>query len=346
MRNTSCRKAVASILLAACVLASGCTTGPKDPGGDPISSTGFMLDTVITITLYDGLNHENLDGAMDVCAKYEQMFSKTIEGSDVWRINHASGQPTEVSNETAELIATALRYSELSGGAFDITIGLASSLWDFKSSSPKVPDAAALAEAVTHVDYRNVKLEGNTVTLLDDEAQIDLGAIAKGYIADKIVAYLASRGVTSAIINLGGNVYAMGSKGGSNWTIGLQDPFKRRNTPISAVQLQNKSVVTSGIYERCFTAEDGTFYHHILDPKTGYSVRNGLASVTIIYDKSVDGDALTTTCFVLGLEKGMELVESLEGVEAIFIDENEQSYMTDGIGGENGIPYLTTEDLG
>ncbi|MGI6192814.1 MAG: FAD:protein FMN transferase [Christensenellales bacterium] len=343
MRNKSYRKAVASILLAACVLASGCTANPQDTGGDPISTTGFMLDTVITITLYDGLNHDNLSGALDVCDKYEKLFSKTVEGSDVWRINHAQGAPTEVHADTIEVISTALMYSEMSDGAFDITIGPVSSLWDFKSSNPKVPDAGALAATVAHVDYRNVKVEGNTVTLLDTEAQIDLGGIAKGYIADKVVEYLKSRGVTSAIINLGGNVYAMGSKGGENWTIGLQDPFKRRNTPISAVKLQNKSIVTSGVYERSFTAEDGTFYHHILDPKTGFSVHNGLVSVTIISDKSIDGDALTTTCFVLGLEKGLKLVESLEGVEAIFITETEQAYKTDGFG-ENGIPYITTED--
>lgn len=345
MRIHSYRKAVASLVLAACVLASGCTANVQDPGGDPISSTGFMLDTVITITLYDGLDHDNLDGAMNVCAKYEQLFSKTIEGSDVWRINHAGGQPTEVDDDTIEVINTALKYSKMSNGAFDITIGPVSSLWNFKSSNPKVPDPLDLAIAVSHVNYQKVRVEGNTVTLLDPEAQIDLGGIAKGYIADKVVEYLSSRGVTSAIINLGGNVYAMGSKGGNDWTIGLQDPFKRRNTPIAAVKLQNKSVVTSGIYERYFKAEDGTFYHHILNPSTGYSVKNDLTSVTIISDKSIDGDALTTTCFVLGLEKGLALVESLEGVEAIFIDENEQSYMTDGIG-ENGIPYLTTEELG
>lgn len=346
MRNRSYRKAAASIAVAACVLASGCTANIQDTGGDPISSTGFMLDTVITITLYDGLSQENLDGALSVCSEYEQLLSKTIEGSDVWRINHAKGAPTEVDSDTIEVISTALRYSELCGGAFDITIGPVSNLWDFKSSSPTVPDAVQLAAAVAHVDYRNVKVEGSTVTLLDPEAEIDLGAIAKGYIADKVVEYLASRGVTSAIVNLGGNVYAMGSKGGNEWTIGLQDPFKRRDISISAVKLKNKSVVTSGIYERFFKTEDGTLYHHILDPKTGYSVKNGLASVTIISDKSIDGDALTTCCFVLGLEEGMKFIETIEGVEAIFIDENEQTYMTAGVGGENGIPYLTTEDLG
>ncbi len=346
MLNLSYRKAAASILMAALLLASGCTTNTQDSGSEPVSATGFMLDTVITVTLYDGLSNDTLDGALGVVSKYEQLLSKTIEGSDVWNINHARGKPTVVNEDTANVINTALKYSELCGGAFDITIGPASNLWDFKSSTPKVPDADELAAAISHVDYTKVQVEGSTVTLLDPEAEIDLGAIAKGYIADKVVEYLASRGVSSAIVNLGGNVYAMGSKGGNDWTVGLQDPFKRRETPIAAVKLKNKSVVTSGIYERFFKTEDGTFYHHILDPKTGCSVSNGLASVTIISDKSIDGDALTTSCFVLGLEEGMKLVESLEGVEAIFIDDNEQAFMTDGIGGENGIPYLTTDDLG
>jgi len=344
MQKKTRRTAAVAFLVAACALVSGCSTLSQDSDVEPVSATSFMLDTVITITLYDGQSQDTLDGALDVCSKYENMLSRTVRGSDIWNINHANGDPTVVDSDTADLINTAIKYSKLSCGSFDISIGAVSGLWNFKGDDPQVPDAGRIAEAVTHVDYRKIKVVGNTVTLEDPDMRLDLSGIAKGYIADRIVDYLTSKGVTNAIVNLGGNVVAMGSKGGSGWTIGLQDPEKQRNSPIAAVRIKNKSVVTSGIYERCFTASDGTFYHHELDPKTGYPTQNSLASVTIISDKSVDGDALSTCCFVLGLERGMKLVESLDGIEAVFIDTEENTYLSSGIGGENGIPYVTTDE--
>lgn len=337
-------KKLLAVLLCLCLAVTGCAAAIPETS-EPLSITGLMLDTVVTITLYDGQRQQTLNGTLDVIEEYENMLSKTIEGSDVWNINHADGQPVTVNNRTAELIGIALKYCAMTDGAFDITIGHVSNLWDFKSERPAVPSEEAIAAAVKTVDYTCVQLNGNTVTLLNPDAEIDLGAIAKGYIADRIVDYLQSQGVSSAIINLGGNVVAMGSKGGSDWTVGLQDPFGRAQSPVAAVQLQNKSVVTSGIYERYFIAEDGMFYHHILDPQTGWPVNNELTSVTIISDHSVDGDALSTSCYVLGLEKGLELIQGIDGIEAIFIDDEENAYATSGVGGENGIPYLTLEDL-
>ena len=337
-------KKLLSIFLVTCLIASsGCSTSIQETS-EPLSITGLMLDTVISVTLYDAQRQDTLDGVLEVIEEYENMLSKTIEGSDVWNINHSEGAPTQVSDETVELIGIALKYAEMTDGAFDITIGHVSNLWDFKSEAPEVPSAEELAAAVALVDYTQVKLEGNTVTLLNPDMELDLGGIAKGYIADRIVDYLESRGVSSAIINLGGNVYAMGSKGGKDWTVGLQDPFGRHQSPVAAVQLQNKSVVTSGIYERYFIDEEGNFYHHILNPETGYPVQNELTSVTIISDHSVDGDALSTSCYVLGLEKGLKLIQSIDGIEAIFIDRDENTYYTSGIG-EGGIPYLTLEEL-
>lgn len=337
----SCKKSIALLLCLVSALTSlcGCSIYAKQ-NAEPMSATGFLLDTVVIITLYDGQDKDTLQGAFELCRDYEEMLSKTIEGSDVWNVNHAGGQPTVVSDHTAELIATALRYSELTDGAFDITVGPISSLWDFKSENPAVPEKAAIDALLPHVDYKGVQLEGNTVTLADPDMQIDLGGIAKGYIADRVADYLKENGVTSAIINLGGNTYALGGKeGGKDWSVGLQDPFGRVQTSIAAVFVKNKSVVTSGIYERCFEL-DGQFYHHILDPQTGFPVYNDLTSVTILSDKSVDGDALSTSCYVLGLEKGMALIESLDGIEAIFIDADKNFYATDGVG-ENGIPFQT-----
>ena len=176
-------------------------------------------------------------------------------------------------------------------------------------------------------------LNGNTVTFSDPETIIDLGGIAKGYIADRMAEYLRGEGVTSAIIDLGGNLYCLGTKpGGQLFQVGIQYPYEDRQTVIGSLPAEDLSVVTSGVYERCFTV-DGKLYHHILDTTTGYPVENDLLSVTIISDASVDGDALSTSCFALGMEAGMSLIENLEGVEAIFITNDFATHITSGLEG-------------
>ena len=289
-----------------------------------------------TVTIYaqdtDKDPYEIIDGAFHLCTEYENKLSRTIEGSEIDQINHSQGTPVTVSPDTAELISEALKYGALSEGSFDIAIAPLSSLWDFKAENPQVPDSSAIAEAVKHVDYRNIRLEGNTVTLTDPDCALDLGAIAKGFIADKIAAYLKEQGVTSAMINLGGNVLAVGSRpDGTDFNVGIQKPFENQNVVLGVFTLSGKSVVTSGIYERFFR-KDGKLYHHILNPDTGYPIENSLLSVTIISDTSTEGDALSTTCFILGLEKGMALIESLDNVEAIFVTDDMQEHYSSGIG--------------
>ena len=176
-----------------------------------------------------------------------------------------------------------------------------------------------MANACTHVNYQNIQIEGNTVTLTDPQTQIDLGGIAKGYIADRLKEYLLSEGVEHALINLGGNTLAVGTKyDGSPFRIGIQKPFSEKNEVITAVEITDRSVVSSGIYQRYFE-KDGRIYHHILNPDTGYPYENNLLQVTIISDQSVDGDALSTCCFALGLKDGSKLIESLDNVQAIFV---------------------------
>ena len=244
--------------------------------------------------------------------------------SELYKLNHANGQPFTVSSETANLIQDGIHYSELSGGAFDLTIEPVSALWDFKADKPTVPSSDAIAQAVSHVDYTKVDIQDNTVTLEDPEAGIDLGAIAKGYIADQVKTYLKKQGIKHAIINLGGNVDVIGTKpDGSKYNIGIQKPFDESGEAITSVQLKDQTVVTSGIYERYFK-KNGKLYHHILDPRTGYPCENNLYSVSIITDSSTKADALSTTCFLLGYEKGMELIQSMDGVEAIFITDDEK----------------------
>lgn len=319
-RSIHCKSPFGFSLLCLLLLSSiltGCSA-PKEP----ISQNGFLLDTVINITIYDTSDTSLLSESFAICEQYEQLLSRTIEDSDISKINKASGKPVSVSKDTIELIKKSIDYSKLSNGAFDITISPLSDLWDFKNNK-KVPDQTAIDEAKSLVNYHTIKLTKDTVTLENPRASIDLGAIAKGFIADKIKTYLISEGVTSAIIDLGGNVLTIGSKpDGSSWNIGIQKPFDERNTPITSVSLKDESVVTSGVYERYFE-KDGIIYHHILDPSTGYPYENGLLSVSILSESSVDGDALSTTCFALGLDKGMAFIESLPGVDAIFITDDE-----------------------
>ncbi len=288
------------------------------------SAAGIACDTVVTVTAY--APQHVVDGTMRVCAEYEAMLSKTVEGSDVWNLNHAGGEPVEVHPETAALLKLAVEIGESSGGAFDVTIAPVSALWDFTADEPTVPDPGDLADAASRVDYRNIVIDGNRVTL-QNGAQIDLGGIAKGYIADRVAGYLKEQGVTSACINMGGNVVTIGTKpDGSLWTIGIRDPNGTPEQSREVLRLGSAAVVTSGNYERFFLL-DGVRYHHILDPKTGMPVSNGLASVTIVGARSDLCDALSTACFVLGEEGSRALLERYD-VRAIFIrqDGTETTY--------------------
>lgn len=310
-------------ILFSCLTLSGCAGKNTS-----ISQSGTYFDTVIQIEIYDTDAEDKLEHCFEICEKYENLLSRTKEGSDVYRINHAKGESTGVSTETARLIQTGIHYSEISGGAFDITIAPLSILWDFKNNDGTIPPQEAIDEALSHTGYKNIELNGSTVTLKDPKAAIDLGALAKGYIADRIKRYLTSQGVESGIINLGGNVLTIGSKpDGEPYNIGIQKPFSKQNEVITSVKTSGGSIVSSGNYERYFE-KDGKIYHHILDAKTGYPVDNNLYGVTIISEGSITGDALSTTCYALGLEKGMELIKSIDDVDALFITSDYEIYDT------------------
>lgn len=298
---------------------------------EPISDSRFMLDTIVTISLYDTTDESILNGAFSLCQQYENLLSKTKEGSEIYQFNHrTNNQPVKVSNDTAQLLQKALLYCKSSNGAFDITIAPASDLWDFKSESPSLPDKNKLSEALGEINYKNLHLKDNILTSDNPKTQIDLGAIAKGFIADKLKQYLISEGVHSAVINLGGNVLCVGKKpDGSNFHIGLQKPFESHSETVETLAIDDLSVVSSGIYERYFKIND-TLYHHILNPKTGYPYQNNLTAVTILSKESVDGDGLSTTCFSLGLKKGMELVESLPDTYAMFITRDGNLHFSKG----------------
>ena len=268
---------------------SGCSRKKEDETF--ITRTTYMLNTIITINIYDSTDKSLLDGCLDICKKYEELFSRTIDTSEIARLNR--GEIAEVSEDTTELIEKGLFYGKLTEGAFDISIEPVSSLWDFSSGSehPLLPDSALLEAALKKVDYQKVQIQEHKVLFMEEGMSIELGAIAKGYIADKIKAYLIEQGVGSATINLGGNMLCVGTKpSGAPFRIGIQKPFADHSQVVGIVDIDDLSVVSSGIYERYITI-DGKQYHHILNPATGYPYENGLVSVTIISPKSVDGDA-------------------------------------------------------
>lgn len=313
------------IILSIIMFPTGCSASQE-----PITRTGFYFDTVIRITIYDPNKEDCLKSCFELAQKYENMLSPTVEGSDIWRINHSKGEPVEVSDETVMLLETALYYCNITDGLIDVTIEPLNELWDFHTKE-QIPSDEAISEALSHIDYNNILIEGNTVTMLDPKGSVSLGFIAKGFIADKIKDYLISQNINNAIIDLGGNILAVGSKpDGCPYKFGIQKPFDEQGTPIDILSVTDKSLVTSGVYERCFYQND-ILYHHILNPINGYPVKNNLLSVTILSDSSVTGDALSTSCFVLGLEDGMKLIESLNDVEAVFITEDYALHYSSGL---------------
>lgn len=330
------RSFLSGVFLLSILSLSGCN--PSDTAQDPITATEIKLNTAVTITVYDSDDTDLLTECMALCDKYEKIFSRTDADSELYKLNHrkltavnGTADTFQLSEPLAELIRTGLSYCESSEGAFDIAIEPLTSLWDFTSDNPEVPSNSQIQKALPLCDYHNITFSENNpdqVTLKTAETAIELGAIAKGYIADRLKEYLLSQDVHSAIINLGGNVLCIGSKpDGTPFKIGIQKPFADRSETIAVMDITDKSVVSSGVYERCFE-QDGILYHHLLDPKTGYPYANDLIAVTIISDSSADGDALSTSCFALGLEKGLELADSLDGVEAFFVTSDHEIYYT------------------
>lgn len=319
-----------TVLLIICASISGCTRN-----AEPVIETGFYLDTIVQITLYDtdGLDscRENIRECFALIRYYEHLFSTTIEGSDVWNINHADGKPVTVSDDTVSLLQTALHYCELAEGQVDLTILPLSELWNFGSEKvPHKPDDGEIKDALSHIDYHAVLINGNTVTLSDPDASIDLGFIAKGYIADRLKEHLLSQGVKSACINLGGNLVTIGNKpDGQPYRIGIQEPFAPEGEIITAIDVTDASVVSSGVYERYFYESD-ILYHHLLDTSTGFPTNNNIAGVTILAPLSVDADALSTTCYFLGIDAGMKLIESLENTEVLYITMDGELICSDG----------------
>lgn len=294
----------------------------------PSTAAQIYFDTVVEITA--DCSDEVLSGAFSLCRDYENILSRTKKKSEVSLL---SGGKREVSADTLELINKGLYYSDITDGKFDITLAPLSDLWDFKNEV--VPSRDEISEALKNVDYQSVKINGNTVDT--GGKSIDLGGIAKGYVADKLLKYLTENGAGSGIINLGGNVTVFGN---DYYNVGIKKPFTSGDV-LATLKLKNKTVSTSGIYERYFKSDDGKLYHHILDTKTGYPAQTDLYSASVIGDTSVDCDALSTICILYGLNAATRMIEESEDFEAVFVDKDYNIYVTSGLEIKDGVITLT-----
>jgi thiamine biosynthesis lipoprotein len=294
----------------------------------------FLLGTICSINLFDNAKDSVYKDVFSRIREIENRMSVNINSSDVVQINMAAGiTPVKVHDDVFHVIERALYFSELSGGAFDITVGPLVSLWDVGSDNPRVPLDQEIDSALKLINWRDVELDGETksVYLKHIGMSIDLGAIAKGYAADEAAEIINKAGIKRAIINLGGNIFVCGeNKNRRLWRVGIQNPAGQRDEYAGIVQTGEAAVVTSGVYERFFDF-NGTRYHHIFSPFTGYPAASGLSSVTIIAPNSTDADALSTAIFVMGFDRGFSLIESISGIDAVFIFDDYSVAKTSGV---------------
>jgi len=315
------------LVLAAALLIlalSSCSSKPES-----VKKTVYAMDTVISLEAYGKGAQAALDEAAERINYLDDLLSATKEDSEVAKINNSAGSYVPVTDTVKKQLETALEVSRRSEGAFDISVLPLVKLWGFGTENAHVPAPAEIEEALGYVNYSKIELNGSSVKL-GEGMSITLGAIAKGYASQELSDMLKSRGIESAILSLGGNVQAVGSKpDGSKWRVALRDP---RNTEAYAgiFEISDMAAVTSGGYERYFE-QDGKTYHHILDPKTGYPAESGLISVTILCEDGTTADALSTALFVLGEDKAVEYWRAYGGFEAVLITEDGRMLVTEGL---------------
>lgn len=317
-------------LLLALLLLAGCaqTTPPQNDAASaaPVETTFFAMDTVMTLTVYG--DKTVLDAAQERVGALEAQLSVTDEGSEIYALDRDGS--AVLSADPAALLSQALELCRRTEGTLDLSIYPVVRAWGFTTGEYGVPEEAVLAELLTRVDYRGIALDETTgQTTLEAGMEIDLGSVAKGYTGDRLVELFAGAGVTSALINLGGNVQALGAKpDGSPWRIAVQDPFGEGYAGI--LDVEDQAVITSGGYERYFE-EDGRIYWHIIDPATGAPARSGLVSVTIVGDCGLVCDGLSTALFIMGRDRAEQFWRDSGDFEMILIGEDGSLALTEGL---------------
>ena len=312
--------------IAVLLLLCGCTVSENNVSEKEL----FAMDTYMKFTAYG----DNSEAALsDVCEKveeFEKLFSVTDENSDISRINTAHGSAVNVSADTENIISRSLEISRLTDGSADMTVYPLVRAWGFTTGEYAVPSEDIISGLLDNTGYENITLSENSVTV-PEGFQLDLGSIAKGYAGEICAEMLKDEGISSAILNLGGNIQTVGEKpDGSPWKVAVTDPFSQSDI-ICTVEVRDKAVVTSGNYQRYFIADNGKKYCHIIDPKTGYPADNGLASVTIIGDSGTYCDGLSTALFVMGKEKAADFWKVHRDFDMIMIEESGNVLLTENI---------------
>lgn len=328
------KKMIAIILSVSLILG---ITGCSKKEITPVSRETFALGTIIDFKIYNkdqDKANEVIDECIERIKDIEKKMSANIDSSEVMTVNENAGkQSVKVSNEAMYVAKKSFEYSNLTNGKFNLTVYPLVNLWGIGTENARVPSQSEIDEAISNINYNDVVFDEtkNTIYLKRENQGIDLGAIAKGYVGDEIKKIFIENDIKSAFVNLGGNVMAYETKvDGSKWRIGIQNPLDTRGEYLGVVNVKNKSIVTSGNYERYFE-QDGKRYHHILDATIGYPADTGIISTSIITESGIDADALSTSVYLIGLDEGMKLIESLDGVEAIFVTKDKEVYTTSGL---------------
>ena len=314
---------LSAALLSAAFLLTGCSGAPAQ---EPETATFFAMDTAMDFTVYG--DAALLDEAETLIGSLEEQVSVTDEHSDIYAIDHTGSG--SLSGNAAELMEQALELCRRTGGALDISVYPIVRAWGFTTGSYQVPDEETIQSLLPLVDYTQIQYDAATgVVTLPEGMEIDLGSVAKGYAGQLAAQMLREHGVQSALLNLGGNVQTVGAKpDGSPWQIGIKDP--QGEDAMMVLSVEDQAVVTSGGYERYFE-QDGQTYWHIMDPSTGHPADSGLLSVTIVGKQGIICDGLSTSLFVMGLEKAADLWAQSCDFEAVFVTASGEVYITEGL---------------
>ena len=323
------------LLIMVIVFSFGFLAGCSSNSETPIEKQGFYMGTVVTEKAYGQNASQAVAEGMRRIKDLEDKMTVNAPGGEIAQLNVSAGNGAYVplSSDSLYVLKSALKYGQLTQGTFDVTIGPLVQSWGSFKPNSKIPSPIEIDRIRELVNYRDLEFneKENAVRLKNPGQMIDLGGIAKGYAGDEVIKIFKAYGIESAYVNLGGNVVVLGGKpDGSPWNVGIRNPRAQDGSSLGVLEIRDKTVVTSGDYERYFE-EDGLRYHHILDPQTGYPAQSGLISVTVVSDTSMEADALSTAVFILGLAKGLELVQSMAGVDAILITEDREIYITSGL---------------
>ncbi|PRR82805.1 FAD:protein FMN transferase [Clostridium vincentii] len=312
---------------------------------ETLTASSYSLGTLINLRVQGNEAQRAIEEALGRLSDIDDKMSAFKDTSEISKINLKAGRTSQiVGKDTYLVIKEAIKYSRLLEGAFDPTIRPLVSLWNIGTEQEEMPEECEVDNMLQLVNYKDVILDesNSSIRLRREKQALDLGGIAKGYAADEVRDIFYKYNISSALIDLGGNIFAFGGKeDGTPWRVGIQDPFKTRGEFMGVLSVTNKSVVTSGNYEKYFT-KAGKRFHHIIDPKTGYPSISKIISATIISDNSIDGDGLSTGVYIIGIDKAMRLIESISGVEAIFITQDKKTYVTSGI---NNIFTITNKEF-